>query len=114
MTSTCAATLPEGFAAELVGRDLYLKLVFDNQLRGTVDRESVEFEGTESGYFRQVEQSILAVAKRDQSLVRSSYEDAARTLATTVAANRSLATGNVEKVEEVVAVEFSHNKEKWQ
>ena len=101
VTSTCAATAPEGFAAELVGRDLYLKLVFDNQLRGTVDGESVEFDGTESGYFRQVEQFLQAAAKRDQSLVRSSYGDAARTLATTVAANRSLVTGKVEEVEEV-------------
>jgi len=101
VTSTCAASVPDGFALELLGRDFYLKLVLDNQLRGTVDGKSVEFEGTERGYFRQVERVVQAVAKHDQSLVRSCYADAAKTLATTLAANRSLVTGKVEKVEEV-------------
>lgn len=101
VTSTCAATVPEGFGAELIGRDFYLKLTFDNRLRGMVDKKPVEYDGTESGYFRQVEQFLLAVKERRQSLVRSSYADAAKTLATTLAANRSIETGKPEKVEEV-------------
>jgi len=58
----------------------------------------VQFDGEEAGYFRQVEQFLKAVEAKDQSLVRSSYEDAARTLAVTLAANKSLQSGQIEKV----------------
>ncbi|MBI2302153.1 MAG: Gfo/Idh/MocA family oxidoreductase [Armatimonadetes bacterium] len=101
ISSTCAASVPDGFAAELVGRDCYLKLVFDHRLRGVIGGQAVEFDGEESGYYRQVEQFVAALGGGGQALVRSSYEDAARTLAVTLAANRSLASGRVETVEEV-------------
>ena len=98
VTSTCVANTSNGFAAELVGDNLYLNLNLDYQLRGHIDGESIEFDGTESGYYRQVEHFVKAVEINDQNLVRSGYADAVKTLAVTVAANRSIQTGQVEKV----------------
>ena len=60
--------------------------------------EGIDYTGTEAGYFRQVEQFIKAVDVNDQGLVLSSYADAAKSLAVTLAANRSLETGQVEQV----------------
>ncbi len=98
ITSTCIARAHENFATELVGDDIYLKLTHDLGLRGQIRGEGVEFTGAEAGYFRQVEQFIKAVEANDQELVRSSYADAFKTLAVTLAANRSLETGQVEAV----------------
>ena len=98
ITSTCVARAHENFATELVGDDFYLKLTHDLGLRGQIDGEGVDYTGTEAGYFRQVEQFINAVDANDQGLVLSSYADAAKSLAVTLAANRSLETGQVEQV----------------
>ena len=100
ITSTCVARAHENFATELVGDDIYLKLTHDLGLRGQIGGEGIEYSGTEAGYFRQVEQFVKAVEANDQSLVRSSYKDALKTLAVTLAANRSLETGQVEQVTE--------------
>ena len=99
ITSTCVARAHENFATELVGDDIYLKLTHDLGLRGQIAGEGIEYTGSEAGYFRQVEQFIIAVEANDQGLVRSSYADAYKTLAVTLAANCSLETGQVEKVE---------------
>lgn len=93
------ANVSNGFSSELVGDNFHLNLNFDYQLRGYIDGESVEFDGTESGYNRQVEHFVKAVETNDQSLVRSGYADALKILAVTVAANRSIQTGQVEEVE---------------
>ena len=98
ITSTCVARAHDNFATELVGDDIYLKLTHDLGLRGQIGGEGIDFTGAEAGYFRQVEQFIKAVEANDQRLVRSSYEDALMTLAVTLAANRSLETGQVEQV----------------
>ncbi|MXV73608.1 Gfo/Idh/MocA family oxidoreductase [Candidatus Poribacteria bacterium] len=98
ITSTCVARAHENFATELVGDDLYLKLTHDSGLRGQIGGEGIDFTGTEAGYFRQVEQFIKAVDANDQGLVLSPYADAAKSLAVTLAANRSLETGQVEQV----------------
>ena len=98
ITSTCVARAHENFATELVGDDLYLKLTHDLGLRGQISGEGVDYTGAEAGYFRQVEQFINAVDANDQGLVLSSYADAAKSLAVTLAANRSLETGQVEQV----------------
>jgi predicted dehydrogenase len=99
VTSTsCANVVNDAFSAELVGRDFDLKLTMDKTLAGRENEKPIEFTGEETGYFRQVEVFMQAVEKRDRNLVRSTYDDAARTLAVTVAANRSLETGKVEKV----------------
>ena len=100
ITSTCVARAHENFATELIGDDLYLKLTHDLGLRGQIGGEGVDYTGTEAGYFRQVEQFINAVDANDQGLVLSSYADAVKTLAVTLAANRSLETGQVESVVE--------------
>jgi len=98
ITSTCVARAHDNFATELVGDDIYLKLTHDLGLRGQVGDETIDYTGTEAGYFRQVEQFIKAVEANGQALVRSSYADSVKTLAVTLAANRSLETGQVEQV----------------
>ena len=98
ITSTCVARAHDSFATELVGDDIYLKLTHDLGLRGQIGGETIDYTGTEAGYFRQVEQFINAVEANDQGLVLSSYADAVKTLAVTLAANRSLETGRVEQV----------------
>ena len=98
ITSTCVARAHDSFATELVGDDIYLKLTHDLGLRGQIGGETIDYTGTEAGYFRQVEQFIKAVEANDQGLVLSSYADAVKTLAVTLAANRSLETGQVELV----------------
>ena len=98
ITSTCVARAHDSFATELVGDDIYLKLTHDLGLRGQIGGETIDYTGTEDGYFRQVEQFINAVEANDQGLVLSSYADAVKTLAVTLAANRSLETGQVESV----------------
>ena len=99
VVSTCSARARDGFMTELCGRDLYLRLVMDTQLSGYVDQEEIDYHGQERGYYRQIECFIKAVETQDQSLVRSSYADAVNSLAVTLAANRSLESGNVETVE---------------
>ena len=98
ITSTCAARAHDHFATELIGNNIYLKLTHDLGLRGQIRGEGVDYNGDEAGYYRQVEQFIKAVETNDQSIVRSSYADAYKTLAVTLAANKSLETGNVENV----------------
>jgi myo-inositol 2-dehydrogenase / D-chiro-inositol 1-dehydrogenase len=100
ISSTYSARVPDGFALEIVGADLYLRLSYDLKLSGVVDGQPVAYEGQEAGYFRQVEQFLEAVRTQDQHQVRSSYIDALKTLAVTDAANRSLHTGHLEHVEQ--------------
>lgn len=99
VNSTCVAGASDGFAAELIGDDLYLKFLFDLRLSGTIAGQRVDYTGEESGYYRQVERFIKAVETKDQGSILSSYADAVKSLAATVAANRSLVTGQVESVE---------------
>lgn len=98
ITSTCVARAHDNFATELVGDALYLKLTHDLGLRGQIGDESIDYTGTEAGYFRQIARFIDAVEANEQGRVRSSYADAVKTLAVTLAANRSLETGEVEQV----------------
>lgn len=96
--STCCANVGQGFATELSGRDLYLKMTHDFSLVGRDGEEKIDYEGKEAGYFRQVEHFLRAVESGDRSLIRSDYADAARSLAVTLAANASLRSGQAEKV----------------
>jgi len=96
ITSTCVARIPEGFAMELIGDDIYLKFVMDTRLTGNIAGQGVDYTGQESGYYRQVEQFAQAVNSRDQSLILSNYADAAKTLAVTITANRPLISGQSE------------------
>ena len=98
ITSTCVARAHDNFATELVGDALYLKLTHDLGLRGQIGDEAIDYTGTEAGYFRQIARFIDAVEANEQGFVRSPYADAVKTLAVTLAANRSLETGEVEQV----------------
>ena len=98
INSSCVARSEDGFSAEFIGDDLYLKCVMDTKLRGAVEGEEIAYEGEERGYFRQVDHFLKAVETGDQGLVRSDYADAVETLAVTLAANRSLETGQLEQV----------------
>ena len=98
ITSTCVAHAHDNFATELVGDALYLKLTHDLGLRGQIGDEAIDYTGTEAGYFRQIARFIDAVEANEQGFVRSPYADAVKTLAVTLAANRSLETGGVEQV----------------
>ena len=100
ITSTCVARAHDHFAAELVGDDFYLKLTLDLGLRGkSAVRKSIT-PVRKRVTFRQVEQFIKAVEANDQGLVIAPYADAVKSLAVTLAANRSLETGQVEQVAE--------------
>lgn len=102
VASTCCTTVPEGYAmTELAGRDAYLKLIFDTRLTGRIDQTDIDFDGVETGYRRQVESFCAAVQKRDPAAVDCTFLEGVRTLAVTVAANRSLETGNIEKVAKI-------------
>ena len=97
VTSTCCADGIDCFAAELIGSGTYVRLTMDHDLNARFGTEEVNYKGEESGYFRQIEEFLKAVEGNAQQSVRSSYEDSVRTLAVTVAANRSLVTGKPEK-----------------
>lgn len=105
VVSTSVARAEEGYAVEFSGKDLFLRLLFEHRLTGWMDGAPVDYSGEDGGYHRQVEQFLRAVKEKNQALVRSSYEDAVRTLAVTVAATRSLETGNTEAVAPVVIPE---------
>ena len=59
--STCCANVGEGFATELSGRDLYLKMTHFFYLVGRDGEEKIDFTGEEAGYFRLVEHFLRAV-----------------------------------------------------
>ena len=101
VVSTCVASVAGGFGAELIGDALYLKLnISEDRLTGRIGDEPVDYTGVEKGYHREVAAFIRAVATGDQGCVRSDYADGVKTLAVTVAANRSLMSGKVEPVGE--------------
>ena len=83
----------------LIGRDRPLDLLIDSwPVRGRVDGRGVDYHDEVSGYPEQVAAFVRAVQTGDQSLIRCSYRDGLATLATTLAANRSLASGRPEAV----------------
>lgn len=98
IVSTCAIRqFFWGFT--LIARDLHLELVFDEwTLRGVVDGTAIDLRDSSTGYQEQIDTFLEAVERRDQSLIRSSYRDALRTLVTTLTANRALASGLPEPV----------------
>lgn len=66
---------------DIIGDDFQLRLDYaDQSLSGMVDGEEIDYDGTCDRYRREVETFIEACRTNDQSRVRSSYADAARTL----------------------------------
>ncbi len=96
--STCAVW-KFFWGCTIIARDLHLELVYDAwTVRGTIDGELVDYHDPTTGYPQQVATFVRAVRDHDQSLVRCSYRDGLGTLATTLAANRSLLSGLPEQV----------------
>lgn len=81
-TVTSSITAP-GWTVEvdIIGDDLHLELDYPAQsLTGTIDGESIEYDGSCDRYYRELEAFIEGCRQEDQSLVRSSFADATRTL----------------------------------
>lgn len=96
--STCAVW-QFYWGCTIIARDVHLELVFDDwTLRGRVDGHPVEYRDTIGGYQEQINAFVRAVRTGDQSPIRCSYRDGLGTLATTLAAVRSLTTGRPEAV----------------
>lgn len=81
-TVSSSVTVPEWTVdLSLVGNDFKLDLDYTTQrITGVIDEEPVEFVGECDRYCLEVTAFLDAVAAGDQRLVRSSYEDALRTL----------------------------------
>ena len=83
VSSVSSAVVAPQWTVELdvIGDDLELHLDYAAQrLTGEVDGEDVEFDGTCDRYQREDETFLRACEHDDQSLVRSSFSDATRTL----------------------------------
>jgi predicted dehydrogenase len=98
VVSTYITRADESLAAEFVGRDFFLRVMFDHRLTGWIDGTEIDYHGEETGYHRQIDVFLRAVREKNQALVRCPYEDAVKTLAVTIAATKSLETGEEEKV----------------
>jgi len=87
----------------LIGEDYHLKLSLDNHLSGFVGDQRIDeslpaHPPETSHHFEEMRVFLDAVRSRDFSALRSPYQDAAKSLATVVAMNQSLESGQVEKV----------------
>lgn len=100
ISSTSAVRGGSRYAVELIGRDFHLNLQYaQNSMSGVIEGEKVEFKATEAGYYRQVEVFVEAVKRKNQTLLKSSFADGVKSLALTIAAEKSLASGRVERVD---------------
>jgi predicted dehydrogenase len=68
---------------------------------GTIKGEAKEAAAQKDFYVTEIERFLQAVREKDPALVRSTYADAAKSLAVALAASRSLETGKPERVKEV-------------
>ena len=92
----------------VIGRDYRLTLTLDSHLSGFVGDERIdeEFAGPPPGcshHYEEMKAFLAAVRASDFSTLRSPYADAARSLATVLAMNRSIDSGQPETVEEITA-----------
>lgn len=88
----------------LIGQDYRLTLTLDSRLSGFVGDERIdeEFPGPPDGcshHYEEMKAFLHAVRTDDYSVMRSPYADAAKSLATVLAMNRSIETGQPETVE---------------
>jgi len=86
---------------ELVGVDYHLTWTMEGnrRLTGTIDGQTINETADQNNYETEIHGFIKAVAERDQQLLRSSYADACRSLATCFAAERSLQSGTAQNVD---------------
>ena len=96
VASTCILNLPYTIGLHLIARDLVVELHGD--LKVIEPGHTEVFTARENPMLVQTQAFIEAVKTGDQSGIRSSYEDAVRTLAVTIACNQSAATDQPVKV----------------
>jgi hypothetical protein len=81
-----------------VDLDLTLDLIPPGALSGAVNGENVAVRpAADDPYANQIAGFLTAVEKHDQSLARSSYRDAARSLDVTLAAMESVAAAGTDR-----------------
>ncbi|MEX2212605.1 MAG: Gfo/Idh/MocA family oxidoreductase [Phycisphaeraceae bacterium] len=100
VVSSCVAQATETSSIELVGDEIYLRISGETRLTGRVYGQNIDYTGAERGYFRQIKRFLEAVEKRDQSHVLCDYAEGVKTLATTLAANLSIRSGQAVRVQE--------------
>ena len=87
---------------ELLGEDFHFRLDYVRDTFTGTDRGQIVQGGDGQGERpfcrRQLEQFVQAVRAKDRALVRSSYVDAARSLATTICAIESMQSGEPVKI----------------
>ncbi len=91
ITSTSASP-DHASGIEIIGEDLRLELS-GNHLTGTVDGESIDFTGSNDATRATGEAFLAAVDAGDASGIESTYADAFRTFALTLAVEESLDAG---------------------
>lgn len=84
---------------ELYGQGFCLVLdYFANSIYGKVENVKVSEEMDDDPYVTELERFLDAVQQKEQSILRSPYKDAVRTLAVGIAANKSFQTKKIERV----------------
>jgi len=96
MSNTCMLGLPYTVGLHVVSRDLVLEIHGD--LRVTEPGHTEVFTGGVNAMLEENKAFIKAVRTGDASDIRSSYSDAVKTLAVSLACNQSAATGQPVKV----------------
>lgn len=95
--TSASPTGDRGF--QLVGDGFQLSLdPAAGTLSGVVDGEEIDFEGSSERYEPEMDAFVEAVETRDDAGLLSPYADARKTFETTLAAERSLASGAAEEV----------------
>ncbi len=88
------ASAPGLAVIEVLCRDARLNIdLFENSLTGVVRNMKVEFKPGDDCYQTELKRFLQAVREKSMAPVRSTYEDAVKTLAVCCAANASAATG---------------------
>ena len=93
IASSCAAPRGGRVDLELVARQCLVRYQCTGSVHAWVDGREIQAQTTQDPYDEIVRAFLRAVRTGDGSLLRSPYLDAARTLAVTLAAERSLAAG---------------------
>lgn len=76
-----------------VGAHLQLDL-FGKKLRGEIDGMQIEFGPEDNGYLTEVREFVRAIHEQSMTPIRSTYSDAVKSFAVTLALNQSLETGD--------------------
>jgi len=84
---------------ELYGNDIALTLDYAaNSIYGNIKETRVQEKMSDDPYITELERFLDAVERKDQTILRSPYADAVKTLAVAIAANKSFGTGMVEQI----------------